>query len=154
MKAKPQTGWMRQRYKRLSQGLCRDCGLVPFTKGRFTCRKCATRACNRVKKQYELLRIEVLIKLCGGTPHCQCPGCKVQIIEFLNIDHVRGDGAKHRRDMGVRRVQGQRIGGRAIIYWLRENNYPKGFQVLCANCNKAKGQKRHCPRRGKSHDAI
>ena len=154
MKPKSQTGWMRQRRKRLSQGLCRDCGLVPFTNGRLTCKKCATRACNRVKEQYRLLRIEVLIKLCGGTPHCQCPGCNVCILEFLDIDHINGKGADHRRKMGARRENGRVVSGRAIIYWLRENNYPEGFQVLCANCNKAKGQKRYCPRRNRNHDTI
>jgi hypothetical protein len=146
------SGWMKHRRKRLLQGLCRDCGLVPFTKGRFTCETCAKRACDRVKKQYALLRIEVLTKYCGGTPYCQCPGCNVKIIEFLNIDHIYGDGAEHRKELGIRREHGQRIGGRAIIYWLRENNYPDGFQVLCANCNKAKDRKQFCPRRDKSHE--
>lgn len=143
---------MRHRRKRLLQGLCRDCGLVPFTSGRFTCDTCAKKASERVKERYALLRIEVLTKLCGGTPYCQCPGCNIKIIDFLNIDHIRGDGAEHRHELGVRRQHGQRIGGRAIIYWLRENNYPKGFQVLCANCNTAKRQNKYCSRQGKNHE--
>src|ERR1700693_3275068 len=149
---KQKSGWKKHRRKRILRGLCRDCGLSPFTKGRFTCEVCAKKACDRVKKQCRLLRIEVLTKLCGGLPHCQCPGCNVKIVEFLNIDHIHGDGEKHRRELGVRRKNGQRIGGRAIIYWLRENNYPEGFQVLCANCNRGKGQKQHCSRRGKDHE--
>lgn len=29
--------------------------------------------------------------------------------------------------------------------WQRKNNYPKGFQVLCHNCNLAKGFYGKCP---------
>lgn len=32
-----------------------------------------------------------------------------------------------------------------IPWWLRRNNYPNGFQVLCHNCNMAKGFYGKCP---------
>jgi len=33
-----------------------------------------------------------------------------------------------------------------VLYsWLKKNNFPKGFQVLCMNCNFAKGKLGKCP---------
>ena|SRR5258708_15106578 len=82
------------------------------------------------------LRLEVLQHYCGsGTPFCMCPGCKETTLEFLSIDHVNGGGERHRKE----------IGSSYINYWLRNNNYPPGFQVLCHNCNQAKGCYRRCP---------
>jgi len=37
------------------------------------------------------------------------------------------------------------IGGNGLPYWLKKNNFPPGFQVLCANCNFAKRNSRYCP---------
>lgn len=56
---------------------------------------------------------------------CICCGERESI--FLSIDHVNGKGTMHRKQTGN------------ILYvWLRLNNYPEGFQVLCHNCNWAK----------------
>ena len=38
--------------------------------------------------------------------------------------------------------------------WIIKNNFPKGFQVLCSNCNFAKGLKKNnnkCPMKNKPH---
>jgi hypothetical protein len=35
--------------------------------------------------------------------------------------------------------------GLQFYCWLRQNNYPKGFQVLCFNCNLGKGSYSVCP---------
>ena len=32
-----------------------------------------------------------------------------------------------------------KLKGKSLINWIIENNYPKGFQILCHNCNVAKG---------------
>lgn len=75
-------------------------------------------------KKYKLdLKREVMDKY-GGK--CVCCGEKPLI--FLTIDHIKGGGNKHRKELGRR----------GIYSWLRTNNYPKGFQVLCWNCNAAK----------------
>jgi hypothetical protein len=65
--------------------------------------------------------------------HCVC--CGETEPKFLAIDHVKGGGAKHRRA----------IGSSNIYPWLIKNKYPKGFQVLCHNCNMAKGFYGKCP---------
>jgi hypothetical protein len=31
------------------------------------------------------------------------------------------------------------------LFWLKRNGYPKGFRVLCHNCNSARGLYGYCP---------
>lgn len=62
-----------------------------------------------------------------GGPVCVC--CGETLLEGLTIDHIGGDGAERRRARG----------GKSLYWWLKKNNYPSGFQVLCATCNQAKG---------------
>ena len=57
---------------------------------------------------------------------CACCGETEPL--FLTIDHVRSDGAAHRKRLGS-------LGGARFYKWLRDNGYPPGFQVLCMNCN-------------------
>ncbi len=66
-----------------------------------------------------------------------CACCGETRIEFLAIDHIHGDGNKHRAEMGS--------GGR-IYRWLIQNNYPTDrFRVLCHNCNFSLGHYGYCP---------
>lgn len=76
------------------------------------------------------LRLEALKKY-GGV--CAC--CGEKQIEFLCIDHIKGGGNKHRKTMTTK----------SIGEWLYANKYPKGFQVLCFNCNSAKSAYKQCP---------
>lgn len=57
---------------------------------------------------------------------CKCCGETTQ--RFLTIDHINGKGSEHRKKIG-------RPASYAFYTWLRLNGYPKGFQVLCWNCN-------------------
>ena len=69
------------------------------------------------------------------TPCCAC--CRENYShEFLAIDHING-----------RKIHGHKKGwgGTAMYHWLEKNNYPDGFQVLCHNCNIAKGVFGICP---------
>ena len=77
-------------------------------------------------------RLEV-IKYYGG--RCSC--CGESDPCFLAIDHINGGGNKHRKSLG----QAHCITPR----WYIKNNFPKGFQVLCHNCNMAKGLYGRCP---------
>lgn len=38
--------------------------------------------------------------------------------------------------------------GVRIEEWLKKNDYPKGFQILCHNCNMSKGFYGYCPHVG------
>lgn len=65
----------------------------------------------------------------------KCACCGEAEEKFLSIDHVNGGGRKHRKE----------IGSSHIYNWLKQNKYPKGFQILCHNCNMAKGFYGSCP---------
>lgn len=60
-----------------------------------------------------------------GGPKCSCCGESQMIM--LTIDHINMDGNAHRKEIGKT--------ARDIYIWLRRNNYPAGFRVLCFNCN-------------------
>lgn len=72
-------------------------------------------------------------------PMCACKGCGLTSIEFLTLDHINGDGAIHRKITST----GQ--GGSKFYKWVKDNNFPSGLQILCMNCNMAKGNKKECP---------
>lgn len=84
---------------------------------------------------HKKIKLEVLTYYCNSTPYCQCKGCKENYIEFLTIDHINGGGNKHRKV----------IGSSKIYYWLKQNNYPEGYRVLCQNCNSSLGHYGYCP---------
>lgn len=67
----------------------------------------------------------------GG--HCAC--CGETELVFLTIDHVNDDGAEHRREIAAERGSQWLQAGAPTYRWLRDNGFPPGFQVLCANCN-------------------
>ena len=71
----------------------------------------------------------------------KCICCGENHIEFLSIDHSNGDGAKHRKAIS----NGQ--GGTAFYAKLKKLGFPEnsGLQVLCLNCNVAKGRYGYCP---------
>lgn len=77
----------------------------------------------RVAERWRAMRIMVF-EAYGGAK-CRC--CGESIYEFLTIDHMDNDGAKHRAAIGSH-----------LYRWLIEHDYPEGFQVLCFNCNAGK----------------
>jgi hypothetical protein len=81
------------------------------------------------------LKMEVLLSY-GG----KCACCGATDFEFLSIDHINNDGAEHRRQMGAFRSNSKNI-----YAWLKQHDYPEGFQVLCMNCNCAKAWFGYCP---------
>jgi len=87
-------------------------------------RKYPERLAVRMKRSRTKLRTEV-IDAYGNK--CNC--CGESIIQFLTIDHVNGDGNKDRLASGRKR------GGHALYSKLRREKYPKGYRVLCWNCN-------------------
>lgn len=86
----------------------------------------------RGRARHAALRMEVLQHY-GG----QCACCGETEPRFLGIDHINGGGSAHRKTIG--------LSGKSIYYWLKNNGFPAGFQVLCHNCNSAKGRYGICP---------
>lgn len=76
------------------------------------------------------LKVEILQEY-GG----KCACCGETNLAFLCIDHVDSGGLEHRRQIN-----------NEIYTWLKRQGFPKeGFQVLCFNCNLAKGLYGECP---------
>jgi hypothetical protein len=82
------------------------------------------------------LRREVFAHYGGDPPCCAC--CGEQEDAFLTLDHVNGGGGAHRQSPGSRGTGG-------VLYWLRRNDYPEGYAVLCWNCHMAKDRRGGCP---------
>lgn len=90
---------------------------------------------NLKKKRYrDKLRADVLNKY-GN----QCACCGEKRPEFLTIDHVEGGGIRHLKSIGCL------TSGTKFYAWIRRNSYPKMLQILCWNCNCAKGKYGSCP---------
>ena len=86
-----------------------------------------------VKKSYEKIRFKVLSHYGGNPPKCK--NCGFDDMNALTLDHIKNNGAEHRRQIGCR-------GGYSYYNWFVKNNFPDGYQVLCANCNQIKEVKR------------
>lgn len=126
----------RLRAERTLAKICTCCGKAPAGETR-RCERCRNlyKAYNKKKRD----NLKALAFEAYGAPTCNC--CKKSYsLCFLQIDHVNGDGYKHLRSNGRRRYKGE-----VMYQWLKKHNYPPGFQLLCANCNFAKGNKSICP---------
>lgn len=114
-------------------GICVKCRRHPAELDKHVCAEC--KLYNRVKdrRKHGKLRDEVLAAYGGA---CKC--CGETQPKFLHVDHTNNDGAAHRKQLGS--------GGTRIYTWLRKNGFPQeGFQLLCGNCNWAKGHYGECP---------
>jgi len=70
-------------------------------------------------------KIEVLSHYCKDVPRCVI--CSETRLPCLSIDHINGGGNEHRKQIGA-------TAGHGFYEWLRKNNFPSGYQVLCMNC--------------------
>ena len=86
------------------------------------------------KARWREIRLVVFRHYSGGDPKCAC--CGERQYEFLSIDHIDGGGNHHRKQIGR---------GWPLTLWIVKNDFPPGFQVLCHNCNQAKGFYGKCP---------
>ncbi len=65
-----------------------------------------------------------------------CACCRAR--EGLTIDHVHGNGAEQRAELGPKGV------GVHFYHWLVVNGFPPGYQTLCGPCNQSKGRGPAC----------
>ena len=133
---------------------CSDCGLEKplsdfyvYRKGYVYCR-CKTchiaksspgspgyeKKLSRSRELHRELRIATFDAYGGSI--CIC--CGETILEFLSIDHINGNGGQERKS-------GYAAGGAGFYRRLKRDGYPPGYQVLCHNCNMAKGFYGVCP---------
>lgn len=90
----------------------------------------AIRAAESAKTKRNQDRCRSAVFEAYGGYKCNCCGESERM--FLSIDHVNNDGAEERKS-------GKYGGsGTAFYLWLRKNNFPDGYQVLCMNCQVGK----------------
>lgn len=112
--------------KAIAKGNCRYCLINPATSGKSMCSECLEIHSGRQKTTYQNHRASC-IEAYGG--RCVCCGTSNQ--KYLQLDHIHGDGASHRKEI---------FGGRggSIYTWAYRNDFPNLLQLLCANCHQAK----------------
>ncbi len=71
-----------------------------------------------------------------------CACCGETEPAFLCIDHINGGGNRHLREIKKR--------GTRFWDWVRQQNYPPQFRLLCFNCNNATRWGRLCPHQAKA----
>ena len=127
----------KQRQERKQKGICITCG-KKSNNGFVVCLKCRKRhhKDNPTEIKYKQKLKNEVFNAYGGI---KCACCGESYIEFLTIDHVNNDGIHHKSKAGYR------FTGTHLYVWLKKHNYPSGFQVLCMNCNWAKGHYGKCP---------
>ena len=92
----------------------------------------------KVKRDRYATRDRLRMDVLNAYGHeCQC--CGINNKEFLAMDHINGGGNAHRRSLHPN------ASAQTLYTWLRKNNYPKEFQILCHNCNSAKAYYGGCP---------
>jgi hypothetical protein len=97
---------------------------------------------NQAKKLrlYRLrLKIRVIHHYTSGACCCAC--CGEPDIRFLQLDHINGNGNKHRRSLGKGRTAASHVLYRKLV----ADDFPLGYQALCANCNQARSTYGVCP---------
>ena len=91
------------------------------------------------KERYKKQRLRCL-EYYGG----KCACCGEDKYEFLALDHIKGGGTKHRKEIGS-----------CLQRWLVRNDFPEGFRVLCHNCNISHGNYGFCPHeKEKQEEAV
>ena len=74
----------------------------------------------------------------SNVPCCNCCG-ENSFIEFLDIDHITGRYEMDSEPELVALGYSSKLQSKYLNKWLIDNNFPEGFQILCKNCNGAKG---------------
>ena len=86
----------------------------------------------------------------SSIPCCNCCGLNSHI-EFLTVDHIAGRQEMDSEPELKKLKYMSKLSGTALVIWIIKNNFPKGFQILCHNCNQTKGYYGQCPLENKPH---
>jgi hypothetical protein len=111
---------VKRRKDQVAKGLCQCCSR-PLAPGYTRCQECV----EKTRTYHYQLRKEAFVAYGGA--RCIC--CGIDNAVFLCLDHIANDGAHDRRTNGD---------GTQYLRKLKKAGWPKGFQVLCHNCNFAK----------------
>lgn len=116
----------RRRNELTAKGICYECKIAPVINGWKKCGPCERKYDIAAKANRQALKIDIFNHY-GG---CICNCCGETQLCFLSLDHINNDGAAHRKEIDSKRREAPQM-----YRWVKRNNYPSGFQVLCFNCN-------------------
>ena len=83
------------------------------------------------QRRHTRMRRAIVLTHYGG--RCEC--CGETRMKLLQIDHIGGGGAAHRRLLAA----GPGLSGQGVYRQLIIQGFPDGFRVLCVACNWATG---------------
>lgn len=122
--------------KMKEKGKCYLCGEpIAFERSTTMCLKHVTKSAEQVRLTSLHLRHErkaAVFKHYGG----KCACCGFDALEALVIDHVNGGGIKELRAKGYHL--------NSYYKKIIDQNFPSSYQILCSNCNMAKGIGKKC----------
>ena len=94
-------------------------------------------------KKTLVARIEIIQAYSLG--RC-CACCKEDNIFLLSVDHI--DGKRLKEEIEHEKKYGVKMAGLSLYMLLKKKGFPKGYQILCYNCNLSKGHHGMCPHQG------
>ncbi len=97
----------------------------------------------RVKDRNQQIALKREVLGHYGNGKLACVKCGFDDIKALSIDHINGGGSRQSKKTGVNNYA-----------WLKSNDYPLGFRVLCHNCNSALGFYGYCPHQKEKEDEL
>lgn len=142
--------------QRKVDGLCQSCGVREPIPDKTICRECSDRMTKVSAARYHERRRIGKCSYCDNDPKpgstmcvyhleqtrrqreslkravmeayggLKCSHCPETDLRFLEIDHIAGGGRQHLKEIGH---------GHSFYQWLKRNNFPDGFRVLCRVCN-------------------
>lgn len=118
--------WRTTRSRRISEGKCGGCGKDLPAEGGTRCIRCRD-----TDRRFFARQRGQILDAYGN--RCAC--CGESLPEFLTLDHVHNDGAIERG-----RGSNSKLFGKII-----KEGFPARYQILCWNCNCAKGFYGECP---------
>lgn len=123
------------------QILCANCNIAKVISKNKIKHETGTKSQRYTYKYRCKLKLDVFSHyLTNGNYKCSCPNCNENNLDKLCLDHKNNDGAQHRKELQLQGIFGNRI-----YLWVKQNNYPPMFRILCINCNKSLGNRGYCP---------
>jgi hypothetical protein len=119
--------YRRRRKEMVRLGLCFICRKVPVSKSRdFMCPSCRFEHATYNREIREKLKQQVYAAY-GN----KCACCGELDSRFFTLDHVNGNGGKHRIELFGKNSSNQT----ALYRWIIRNGYPESLRIYCFNCN-------------------
>ena len=166
----------RRRAKKATKGVCVVCGCRPVMINMRCCQRCSDRNKKNKKIYRKKYKHQIDINIREWRKkhpkenkeifnrnkqkvretvfnhygkECVCCG---ERYEFLTLDHIDGNGGKHRKEISPK--GGYNRGGQVFYRWVIKNNFPNYLQALCWNCNLAKHIYGICPHQKERNDTT